>query len=106
MFLDFFIGIEGIKYTLLNGGKRFRPIIVLLIADTLGKGYPVIESAIAVDFFHTSSFVADDLPCMDNDDMRRSVLSTHKKFEESIALLATYALIAEGYKCIPIYNLK
>lgn len=97
--------VDACSYALRNGGKRLRPIIVLMVADSLGKGYPVYDAALATEFFHTSSLIADDLPCMDNDDMRRGVLATHKKFNEDIALLATYALIAEGYQCI-INNIK
>lgn len=87
------------EYALLNGGKRLRPIIVLMSSYAL-KNYPVFEAALSVELFHTASLIADDLPCMDNDDVRRKMLATHKQFDESTALLASYAMIAEGYDTI------
>ena len=75
-------------------------MIVLLIADALGCGLPVMEAALSVEFFHTASLIADDLPCMDNDDFRRNKPSLHKMFGETVALLASYALIAAGYERI------
>lgn len=88
---------DAVEYALLNGGKRLRPILVLMIAESLGKGFDVMPAALSVEFFHTASLVADDLPCMDNDDFRRNRPSLHKAFGESAAILASYALIAEGY---------
>ena len=91
---------EACAYSLLNGGKRFRPAIVLMVAKALNKGYDVLDAAIAVEYFHTASLIADDLPCMDNDDERRSKPSLHKAFNETTALLASYALISAGYRAI------
>lgn len=91
---------EACRYALLNGGKRFRPAIVLMCAKALGKNYPVLDAAIAVEFFHTASLIADDLPSMDNDDVRRNKPSLHKAFGEATALLASYALISAGYHSI------
>ena len=88
---------EACAYALTNGGKRFRPALVLIIAKALGQGADASMAALAVEFFHTASLIADDLPCMDNDDFRRNRPSVHKVFGESTALLATYALIAAGY---------
>jgi geranylgeranyl diphosphate synthase type II len=88
---------DACEYALLNGGKRLRPILVVMIADALDRGLNVMPVALGVEFFHTASLIADDLPCMDDDDERRSRPSLHKKFGESIAILASYALIAEGY---------
>lgn len=88
---------EACKYALFNGGKRLRPILVAMIADGLNLGANVIPAALSVEFFHTASLIADDLPCMDNDDFRRNRPSLHKMFGESTAILASYALIAEGY---------
>ena len=93
---------EACHYALLNGGKRFRPIIVFMMAKALGKKLSVVFSAMAVEFFHTASLVADDLPCMDDDDLRRNKPSVHKVFGETTALLATYGLIAAGYQCISL----
>ncbi|MES2274358.1 MAG: polyprenyl synthetase family protein [Chlamydiota bacterium] len=91
---------DACEYALTNGGKRLRPILVLMIADALGHGLDVLPVALGVEFFHTASLIADDLPCMDDDDMRRSRPSLHKRFGESIAILASYTLIAEGYGSI------
>lgn len=88
---------DACEYALLNGGKRLRPILVLMIADALGLGKDVMPAALGVEFFHTASLIADDLPCMDNDDLRRNRPSLHKAYGENVAILASYALIAEGY---------
>jgi geranylgeranyl diphosphate synthase type II len=92
---------QACAYALKNGGKRFRPALVMMIADGLGETSDEVSSgALAVEFFHTASLLADDLPCMDNDDERRGLPSTHKAFNEATALLASYALIAAGYDSI------
>lgn len=91
---------EACAYALKNGGKRFRPALVLMIADYLG--HDATESALAIEFFHTASLIADDLPCMDNDDERRECPSLHKAFGQTVALLATYALISAGYDKIRV----
>lgn len=103
------IYVEGIKdsdlakamgYSLLSEGKRLRPILCLLMAKALGKGFDVMPSALAIELFHTASLIADDLPCMDNDDYRRGRPSLHKRFSEAEALLASYALMTEGFGLI------
>lgn len=91
---------EACAYSLLNGGKRFRPSIVFIVAKSLDNNADVSEAALGVEFLHTASLIADDLPCMDNDDQRRNKPSLHKAFNEPIALLASYALISEGYACL------
>ena len=91
---------DACEYALTNGGKRFRPLIVILIAEALGNGLNVYEAALSVEFFHTSSLIADDLPCMDNDDERREKPSLHKVYGEAIALLASYALITAAFEKI------
>lgn len=91
---------DACEYALLGGGKRIRPALVLMIAKALGHEVDVLEAAMGIEFFHTASLIADDLPCMDNDDERRNKPTTHRVFGESIALLATYALISAGYGCI------
>ncbi|HEV8052371.1 MAG TPA: polyprenyl synthetase family protein [Parachlamydiaceae bacterium] len=91
---------EACEYALLNGGKRFRPTLVYMVAEALGQGRDVSNAAMAVEFFHTASLVADDLPCMDDDEERRSKPTVHKVYGEAIALLVSYALIAEGYGAI------
>jgi geranylgeranyl diphosphate synthase type II len=98
---------EACTYALLNGGKRFRPILVFMVAEALQNHLDVSNAALAIEYFHTASLVADDLPCMDDDDERRNKPTTHKVYGETIALLVSYALIAEGYgaiaACLPDY---
>lgn len=91
---------DACEYTLLNGGKRFRPCIVLMTAEALGGLELAVGAALAVEYFHTASLIADDLPCMDDDAMRRNKPSVHIVFGESVALLASYALISAGYRLI------
>lgn len=91
---------ESCAYALLNGGRRFRPSITLLVADILNNGVSAVDSALAIEYFHAASLIADDLPCMDNEDERRGKPAVHKKFGEALALLTTYSLIAEGYQLI------
>lgn len=91
---------EAMEYALKGDGKRFRPALVFMVADGLNKGLNVVPASLAVEYFHTSSLIADDLPCMDNDDFRRGRATTHKVYGESIALLASYALIASGFEQI------
>lgn len=91
---------KACEYALKIGGKRFRPIIAVLVAEALGHKAPVLPSALAVEFFHTASLVVDDLPCMDDDDERRNHPATHRKYNEATALLVSYALIAAGYELL------
>ncbi len=91
---------EAMEYALKGDGKRFRPALVYMVADGLNTGCNVTSAALAVEYFHTSSLIADDLPCMDDDDFRRGRATTHKVYGESVALLASYALIASGFEQI------
>lgn len=91
---------DACEYALMNGGKRMRPAIVLMVAKALGYGADVSQAALCIEYFHTASLVADDLPCMDDDDIRRNKPSIHKKYGEAVALLVSYALIASGYACL------
>jgi geranylgeranyl diphosphate synthase type II len=87
---------DACEYALLSGGKRLRPLLVLMTANAIGDLDP-IPSALSVEYFHTASLIADDLPCMDDDSFRRGRASLHKAFGESVAILASYTLIAGGY---------
>lgn len=93
---------DACEYALLNGGKRLRPSLVLMITEALGHGADASSAALTVEYFHTASLVVDDLPVMDDDDLRRCKPSTHKVYGESIALLVSYALIAAGYNNIAV----
>lgn len=91
---------DACEYALRNGGKRFRPALVLMIAKALNQQADVSKAALAIEYFHTASLIADDLPCMDNDDERRSKPTVHKVYGEPVALLTTFALISAGYNCL------
>ncbi len=96
---------KAIKYSIENGGKRFRPILCLLTAKSLGKNYrTVLPTACAIEFIHTYSLIHDDLPSMDNDDLRRGKPTCHKKFGEDIAILTGDALFAEAFNLIIKYQ--
>lgn len=97
---------DAIEYALRNGGKRFRPSLVYLVAAVLGKNRDVSDAALAIEYFHTASLIADDLPSMDDDDQRREHPSLHRAFDEATAILATYALISAGYDRIRIASEK
>lgn len=91
---------DACEYALMSGGKRFRPLIVILVAEALNHKLEALDAALAVEFFHTASLIVDDLPCMDNDDRRRDKPSTHKIYGESTALLASYSLMTAGFNKI------
>jgi geranylgeranyl diphosphate synthase type II len=89
---------NAVKYALSVGGKRIRPLICMQAAEAVG-GIPTqgIQAAIAVEMIHTYSLIHDDLPCMDNDDLRRGKPTTHKVFGDDIALLAGDALLTDAF---------
>lgn len=89
---------EACSYALTAGGKRIRPAIVLAVSEAVGHGLTALPAALCVEYHHTASLIADDLPCMDDDDERRGNPSCHKVYGETVALLASYALIAAGYE--------
>lgn len=91
---------DACEYCLLNEGKRFRPLIVLLLARSLNKNHDVTYAALACEFLHTASLIADDLPCMDDEKLRRCKPALHLIFGENTAILASYALISAGYELI------
>lgn len=79
----------AVRYAVINGGKRVRPALCYATAHTLGIAPELVEpAALAVELIHCYSLVHDDLPCMDNDDLRRGQPTTHKAFDEATALLA------------------
>lgn len=90
---------QAMKYSLLSGGKCIRPILLLeFYALCGGKGDNALNFAAALEMIHTYSLIHDDLPCMDNDDMRRGRPSCHKAFGEDTALLAGDALLTLAFK--------
>ena len=90
---------DAMRYSTMIGGKRIRPVLVLEFCRVCG-GDPdhALDLACALEMIHTSSLIHDDLPCMDNDDMRRGQPSCHKKFGENTALLAGDALEAYAFE--------
>lgn len=90
---------DAMEYSLSNGGKRIRPLLVLEFCRVCG-GDPLkaLPFACAVEMIHTYSLIHDDLPCMDNDDMRRGKPSCHKAFGEEYALLAGDGLLTLAFE--------
>ena len=85
--------IAAMNYSACAGGKRLRPVLLMAFAEVCGGDpYKCVEFAAALEMIHTYSLIHDDLPCMDNDDMRRGKPSNHKVYGEDIALLAGDAL--------------
>ena len=92
---------EAMRYSLLAGGKRLRPVLVLAFCEaTGGKTESALPVAIAVEMLHTYSLIHDDLPCMDNDELRRGKPTNHIIFGEFTAVLAGDALQAEAFGTI------
>ncbi len=90
---------EAMSYSLLSGGKRIRPILLLEFYRLFGRqDSNALNFAAAIEMIHTYSLIHDDLPCMDNDDMRRGRPSCHKAFGEDTALLAGDALLTLAFK--------
>ena len=85
---------EAMEYSLMNAGKRVRPVMALAFCEMLGGNIErVLPYACATEMIHTYSLIHDDLPCMDDDDLRRGKPSCHKQFGEAYALLAGDALL-------------
>ncbi len=94
---------EAMRYSLLAGGKRIRPVLALEFArlSGLGDGWAgALLPACAVELVHTYSLIHDDLPCMDDDDLRRGKPTSHKVFGETMAVLAGDALQPAAYEAI------
>ena len=93
--------LDAMDYSLTAGGKRIRPVLVLEFARLNGLGpEKALPVACAVEMLHTYSLIHDDLPCMDDDDLRRGKPTNHKVFGESTAVLAGDALQAEAFGTI------
>ncbi len=89
---------EAMRYASLNGGKRVRPFLVIETARLFNvEGEGVRRAAAALECIHCYSLVHDDLPAMDDDDLRRGVPTTHKKFDEATAILAGDGLLTEAF---------
>lgn len=99
---------KAMRYTVLLGGKRIRPILMITTYSLLGgdKLDEIMSVSSAIELIHSYSLIHDDLPAMDNDDYRRGVPSSHKKFGEDIAILAGDALFSHAFYVIAHGNLK
>jgi geranylgeranyl diphosphate synthase type II len=85
---------ESMAYSLRAGGKRLRPILCLAAAERSGVGpQKALPMAAAIEFIHTASLIHDDMPCMDDDDLRRGKPTNHRAFGEAMALIAGDALL-------------
>lgn len=88
---------EAMSYSLLGGGKRIRPLMLLASAEACGlPDQEVLDMACALEMIHTYSLIHDDLPAMDNDDLRRGKPTSHRQFGEAMAILAGDALLNEA----------
>jgi geranylgeranyl diphosphate synthase type II len=90
---------RAMRYSLLGGGKRLRPILTLAAAEACGIKDPAkaLPAACAVELIHTYSLIHDDLPCMDDDDLRRGRPTSHKVYGEGVAVLAGDALLTRAF---------
>ena len=92
---------ESMRYSLQAGGKRLRPLLTLATLEALGReAAPALPAACAVELIHTQSLIHDDLPAMDNDDLRRGKPTNHKVFGEAQAILAGDAMLAYAFYVI------
>ncbi|KAK7309269.1 hypothetical protein RJT34_05844 [Clitoria ternatea] len=92
---------EAMRYSLLAGGKRVRPVLCIAACELVGGDEATaIPAACAIEMIHTMSLIHDDLPCMDNDDLRRGKPTNHKMFGEDVAVLAGDALLAFAFEHI------
>src|SRR3954469_6518399 len=90
---------EAMRYSLLVGGKRVRPVLALATARALGaEPGRFLPAAAAIELIHTYSLIHDDLPAMDDDDLRRGRPTAHVKFGEDVAILAGDGLFAEAVR--------
>ncbi len=92
---------EAMRYSLFAGGKRLRPILCLASAEACGGTYEAaLAPAASVECIHTYSLIHDDLPCMDDDDFRRGMPTSHVKFGEGVAVLAGDALLTVAFEIL------
>jgi len=93
--------VEAMTYSLMAGGKRIRPVLCLAAAEAVGgKPQAVLPAACALEMVHTYSLIHDDLPAMDNDDLRRGKPTCHVAFDEATAILAGDALLTLAFQVL------
>ncbi|MDX8390344.1 MAG: polyprenyl synthetase family protein [Mariprofundaceae bacterium] len=91
---------KAMRYSLLAGGKRIRPALLLECYHACGGDDDVMNAALSIECIHTYSLIHDDLPCMDDDDVRRGMATCHRKFDEATAVLAADALQTFGFELL------
>lgn len=95
----------AIRYSLMGGGKRIRPLLCMAAAESVGgSAQAVLPTACALEMIHTFSLIHDDLPALDDDDFRRGVETSHRKFGEAIAILAGDALHTLAFATIAVHQ--
>ena len=93
--------VEAMSYSLMNGGKRLRPFLLCQCAALFDVDYKTaLPAAAALEMLHTYSLIHDDLPAMDNDDLRRGKPTCHKKFDEATAILAGDGLLTYAFSVL------
>lgn len=98
---------DSASYSLNIGGKRIRPLLMLLTYNMYKNNWKdIIEFSAAIEMIHTYSLIHDDLPCMDNDDLRRGKPTNHKVYGENIAVLAGDALLNEAMILLMDFSIK
>lgn len=92
---------EAMRYSVMNGGKRLRPVLAIASCEAVGGDYSaVLPTGCAIEFIHAFSLIHDDLPSLDNDDLRRGRPTNHKVFGEAVAILAGDGLLAYAFETI------
>ena len=92
---------EAMKYSLAAGGKRIRPVLLLAACDFCGGNVEeALPYACAIEYIHTYSLIHDDLPCMDDDDLRRGLPTNHKVYGEAMAVLAGDGLLTTAFEAM------
>ncbi len=98
---------EAMAYSLEAGGKRLRPLLLFATLQAFGKEKNLgVGATCALEMIHTYSLVHDDLPCMDDDDLRRGKPTNHKVFGEAMAVLAGDGLLTYAFQVIMAYEQK
>jgi len=92
---------QAMRYSVVGGGKRLRPVLVIAVAEAVGgKAEDVLPAACALELIHAYSLIHDDLPAMDNDDYRRGKLANHKVYGDAVAILAGDALLTLAFSVL------
>lgn len=104
---DYPVIFDSVRYSAENGGKRIRPYLALEVCRMLGgNDSDALTLGAAIEFIHTYSLIHDDLPCMDNDDLRRGKPTNHKVYGDAVATLAGDALLTYAFEYIANSDLK